>query len=136
MSAQSHFWVHPASTEVDRFLVLLNSSGIIRCSEVLSACAGFDVSRTDNMALDDLCSHLIATQVLTDWQCNKLRQGKWKGFWLHNFCLLTDLNNNDVERTYLAQEWPSGRRVRLVVTPPIIKPLVDGYPVYRVEELS
>jgi hypothetical protein len=78
----------------------------------------------------------MATQVLTDWQCNKLRQGKWKGFWLDNFCLLTDLDKNDMERTYLAQEWPSGRRVHLVVTPPNIKPWVDGNPIYRVEELS
>jgi hypothetical protein len=130
---QSNFLVHPSSTKVDRFLLLLNSSGIARCSEILAACADFHTDQYDESAIDDLCGHLVAKQFLTKWQCEKLRAGKWKGFWLDNYRLLSELKRTEKDRTYLAEEYPSGRRVAIVVTPP---PRQDGQVDYRVEELS
>jgi hypothetical protein len=124
---------HPASTAVDRFLLLLNLSGLSRCSDVVAACAGFETNRTDESALDDLCNHLLAKQFLTQWQCDKLRAGKFKGFWLDSYCLLDFLEKTNGTSRYLAKQWPSGRRVAIVVTPPKVRP--DGQVDYRVEEL-
>jgi hypothetical protein len=119
---------------IDKFLLLLFASGLLTFSELRDACAGFDVKRIDDTSLDDLCQHLIAKNAITPWQVDKLRQGKWKGFWLDHYRLLSQTGRAETETTYLAEEWPSGRQVALVVTPPKVRK--EGQPLYRVEELA
>jgi hypothetical protein len=123
------------STEIDQFLALVLASHLVDQASLTKACADFCVERTDAGAVDELCRYLVANQTLTDWQCDKLRQGKWKGFWLDNYCLLKQLGKGDATSTYLAKEWRTGRLVALVVTPPVVSPWIDGQPIYRVEEL-
>jgi serine/threonine-protein kinase len=119
-------------SRIDEFLLLLFASGLLTFSELRDACAGFDVNRVDDTSLDDLCKYLIANEAITPWQLDKLRQGKWKGFWLDQYRLLGHIDKAECETTYLAEEWPSGRQVALVVTPPKVRK--DGQPLYRVEE--
>jgi hypothetical protein len=123
----------PWSTDVDRFLALVLASGLADQTSLCEACADFKVDRTRPDAVDSLCSHLIANYTLTEWQCHKLRNWKWKGFWMDNYCLLRQVGKTATTATYLAKESSSGRKVLLVVTPR--RQWVPGQPIYRVEEL-
>jgi hypothetical protein len=69
----------PWSTDVDKFLALVVESRLIDQDNLRAACADFTTAQSA-CALDELCSHLTSKQILTEWQCKKLRQGKWKGF--------------------------------------------------------
>jgi serine/threonine-protein kinase len=125
----------PWSTKIDKFLALVVSSHIVELSTLAAACTDFSTNSTDESAISDLCRHLIGKGLLTEWQCEKLCEGKWKGFWLDNYCLLAELNRSGEGTAYLAKEWRTEKQVALVVSPPKIKPWVNGHPFYRVEEL-
>ncbi|MCI0335268.1 MAG: hypothetical protein L0228_18825 [Planctomycetes bacterium] len=122
------------STQIDEFLALVLASGLVDEAALSEACADLYVDRADPEAVDALCRYLIANDTLTEWQCDKLRKKKWKGFWLDEYCLLKQLGKGDMTSTYLAKERTTGKRVALVVTPPMVSPWVDG-PIYRVEEV-
>ncbi len=122
------------STEIDRFLELALRSGLISSSALDDACVGFDVSRSEENALWDLCEHLIRKGALTRWQCEKLCSGKWKGFFLDGFCLLSRLSVDETTSTFLCKEVASGKRVAMAVTPPTYS--ADGRFHHAVRELS
>jgi hypothetical protein len=118
---QQSFEYVSVATEVDRLLALILSSGLVRFSELRAACVDFDTDRTDHTAFDDLCKHLIAKGTLTEWQCDKLRQGKWKGFYLDDYCLIDHLGVTETTTTYLAKNVETGKRVAITITPPDLK---------------
>jgi hypothetical protein len=107
----------PTNTQCDRFVALLLASGLVQFLELRDACAGFDTNRTDDNALQELCDRLVSRQLVTEWQCNKLRSGKWEGFYLDNYRLLSRSESSDSSSLeYLAEEVSTHERVTLVVT--------------------
>lgn len=77
----------------------------------------------------------MAKGLLTDWQCEKLRNGKWKGFFLDGYCLLGKIEENpvNVTSTFLCREVNSGRQVAMIVTSPV---LTKGGPIqYQIRDL-
>ncbi|HEY3395695.1 MAG TPA: hypothetical protein VGK58_23535 [Lacipirellulaceae bacterium] len=123
----------PWSTKVDKFLALALTSRIVGLNTLTAACADFSTNRLNAGALDELCSHLIAKQVLTEWQCEKLRLGRWKGYLIDDYCLLNELDGTNTAKRYLAKELSTGRQVAFVFTPRAFRP--DGQVDYRIEEL-
>jgi eukaryotic-like serine/threonine-protein kinase len=109
------------ANEVDRLLGLILSSGLVQFSELRAACADFDTDRTDSTAVDDLSEHLIANGTLSEWQCSKIRQGRWKGFYLDEYCLVDHLGVTETTTTYLARNVETGKRVAITITPPDLK---------------
>jgi hypothetical protein len=106
----------PIGNEIDRFLGLLLASGIAHFSELWDVCSDFDFHRNDSNALADLCTHLIAKQVVTAWQCDKLKSGKWKGFYLDGYKLLGPTNSEEpAGPKFLAVDVTTGQQVTLVV---------------------
>jgi len=117
-------------TDVDEFLALLVASGLLDRAAIDDACSGFD---TDS-GLEELCSHLVGNNMLSKWQCDKLRDGKYKGFFLDNYRFVGHLNVGETTSTFLADDLATGKRVAIEITPPTVVPLRDGKPQYRVTE--
>jgi hypothetical protein len=63
------------------------------------------------------CDFLVSTNRITAWQCGKLRQGKWKGFYLDNYVLL-EWSRKDLDFAYYkARDIRDGNVVQLTITP-------------------
>lgn len=125
-----------SSSDIDKFLALTLASGIASFATLQAACTDFDTSRTDEKAVIDLFKHLAAKKVLTDWQINKLHAGKYKGFFIDDYCMLMQIGKGSTTSTYLAKDWGTGKQVALVVKPPTISPWVDGRPDYLARDLT
>jgi hypothetical protein len=102
---------------VDQFLGLLLCSELASFSEVQNACAGFDTSRRDEQALNELCEYLVERKVLTKWQCGKLRSGKWKGFVDGGYRFRSLIKTEDSKNSVMsADRISTGERVAVKVT--------------------
>jgi hypothetical protein len=105
-----------AATACDQFLVFLLASGLVRFSELRAAIADFDTERKDDSVLDELVDRLIERKLLTAWQCDKLRMGKWKGFYMDNYKLLGPAEPHDpMMRNYIAEDTSTRKQVTLDV---------------------
>ena len=95
---------------------MLLASHLLGPLEIQSACSDFAPGGTADR-LDSLCSHLISKLVLTRWQCDKLRQGRYKGFRLDKYLLLDYLGSEGMISTFLARDVTTGMQVTLAVAP-------------------
>ena len=86
------------------FLQLLERSQIVqgdRLDEALSSLSGKAGGRP--VELQELTSHLLDLEVVTDWHVDKLLAGKYKGFFLGNYKLLGYLGSGGMSSVYLAE---------------------------------
>ena len=67
--------------------------------------------------LGTFCGFLISTNRITEWQCDKLRMGKWKGFYLDNYLILEHVGKDYSHSYYKARDTRDGKLVRMAVTP-------------------
>jgi len=83
--------------------------------------------------LSDCCEFLINNGSVTEWQCNKLKSGKWKGYHMDHYLLLEQVGNPD-ELHLRARDTRDGSIVLLIVTPrnqtkgPNIEYRVEDFP--------
>ncbi len=115
----------PKSREKDslqEFVRLVVNSGLVQAdvlnevsAAVHSAVEPSNAARWDRLGL--LADALVARGALTNWQCNKLREGRWRGFFLGPSKLLEYAGVTDSEGIYLAEEIYLHRRVHLYVSP-------------------
>ncbi len=108
----------------------------MRIEDLNEACADCDADRTTASALDNVFAHLPSKGVLTKWQCDKLRTGRWKGYFLDGYCFLCQLSKDMTTSTYLCKEMATGKRVAMAVTPPALDPVKDGKIHYTVREIT
>lgn len=86
------------------FLKLLERSGIVaedRLKKELATLSTKAAGRTVN--LSDLASHLIDSGLITQWHTDKLKAGKYKGFFLGKYKLLGHLGSGGMSSVYLAR---------------------------------
>lgn len=133
---QPAFVFPSSSTAIDKFVTYTLASGLVNFGTLIDACADFDAGRTDESAVADLQMHLVERRVLTDWQCNKLKNGQFKGFYLDGYCLLSQIGKTDRLCIYSAREVTTGKIVALDVTPLSIDPIKDGKIHYKVRDLD
>src|SRR5262249_1631637 len=87
-------------------------------SEVLIARFQDDCSeRNIPHTVEAFVQFLVATNLFTEWQCNKLQMGKTKGFYLDNYLMLEQVGKDSEASFYKARDARDGKLVRLVVTP-------------------
>ena len=122
--------------DVRQFVIFAERSGLISPAEIDKECASCDVDRFATDTLDRMCEQDIEKGVLTRWQCDKLRQGKWNGFFLDNYCFLEQIGKDKASSTYLVREMSTCKLMAMAVTPVRIQPLIDGKPSYKVRDLS
>jgi hypothetical protein len=106
--------------KIEQFTTLLINSRLFSELEAQELASVFQEScRKWNTpdTVDSFCDFLIATNRLTAWQCNKLRMGKWKGFYLDNYLILEQIGKDHEFCYYKARNARDGTLVRMVVTP-------------------
>ena len=123
----------PPAPDPKGFLDLCQRSGLLTAEQVQAAhgavCSAASADDEANQPTDEaLADYLIENKLLTVWQCNKLREGRWKGFFLGPYKILGHVRTDDVHAIYLAEDVISHRRDHLAVLPPSITgPQPVGY---------
>jgi eukaryotic-like serine/threonine-protein kinase len=120
---EGHETSNPWSSDRDRFLAIVLASQLLDQREIVAAVDG--LSNASDVA--QLAEHLVAQGALTKWQCNKLRNGQYKGFFLGKFKLFDCVSAS----YYLAEECQTKRKVRLLLMP---NPKWPGGIEYRIVE--
>lgn len=122
--------------DVEEFLALFVRSGLTNREQCDQLLASYRSEYLPAATLPDtitcLCSFLISRDALTTWQCEKLRNGQYKGFFIDHFKLLDRLSYKGDFGYYLALDMQEGVYVKLAVTPTARKKGADIE--YRVEE--
>lgn len=106
----------PWSTPIDKFLAITLASGLLRLEQLREALRGFasEHASFDRNDVRAFCDYLVAHDMLTPWQGEKLQLGRWKGYFLDHYKLLAP----DPERVnhYLAQDWHTREIVVLLLS--------------------
>jgi len=131
MSNQSGFL---DNREVKSFVRLAVASGLVSGEAMQEFLAEFLQENPGEASgsLDTLIEFLIRKEILTSWQADKLRHGKYKGFFIDNYVVLDHSQVHDAYSTFLARDTITGRQVTLAIWPPTTRPARDGSPAYRV----
>lgn len=91
---------------------------VLRRSEIVEPAAlerwlngpGADLDSAERTA-----NGLVAARLITNWQCKKLWDGRWKGFFLGKYKILDHLGAGAMGRVYLAEHRVMRRQVALKV---------------------
>jgi eukaryotic-like serine/threonine-protein kinase len=128
----------PWSTEIDKFLALVLASRLINIKGLKEACKELGHKDGAQWSVDELaplCERLVSSNRLTLWQCKKLLNGQYKGFFVDDYKLLDYIGSEETDKIYHAEDRITKHRVRLRITPPVFVPGEKCKPYYEVEEL-
>ncbi len=75
-----------------------------------------DIQRRNDLVA--LTTFFIEKDLLTCWQCKKLRHGHHHGFFVDKYKLLDYIGSNDRASTFLAEHVETGHRVAVAIEPP------------------
>jgi serine/threonine protein kinase len=105
--------------KLDTFLDLVRRSGLVEPTKLEAALAELDQRGDVNSTSDSgmVCSHLIGAGLLTEWQSERLLEGRHKGFFLGKYKLLGHLGTGGMSSVYLAEHVTMCRRVAIKVLP-------------------
>jgi hypothetical protein len=111
--------MHPDT--IDRFVELVVRSGLATQEQVTELTKQFEKSQRfikNSADIAAFSTFLVANELITAWQSEKLREGKFKGFFLDEFVLLNRFPHDENFGYYLARDVRDGKLMRLTVTPP------------------
>ncbi|MEW4564145.1 serine/threonine-protein kinase [Bremerella sp. JC770] len=109
----------PAVEDSNRFIELIAKSKLVDPSALEQAVqelrAAHDGQLPDD--LESLQKFFVEKHLLTTWHCEKLRNGKYKGFFLSKYRLLKHLGTGGMSSVYLAEHTLMNRKVAIKVLP-------------------
>jgi serine/threonine protein kinase len=108
-----------ANLKADTFVDFVRRSDLVDKDQLAKALADLE-GRLGKGALEDpstVSRHLQEAGLLTQWQCNKLLEGRHKGFLLGKYKLLDHLGTGGMSAVYLAEHIHMHRRVAIKVLP-------------------
>jgi hypothetical protein len=112
---------HRRADSIEEFVDVLVRSGLAAERQTKMCITQFREGYLSSSSIRDCITafrcFLVASGVLTAYQCWKLRNGQWKGFYLDDFALLDFLAKDREFSYYLARHAKDGTFVRLAVTP-------------------
>ena len=107
-----------AEQSAKSFLSLVERSGIVVKSRLKAALAKLGEKQSgQKVSATKLAEHLVDSGLITDWHVEKLRNGKYKGFFLGKFKLLGHLGTGGMSSVYLAQHNISEKTRAIKVLP-------------------
>jgi hypothetical protein len=115
------------------FIVFLGKSQLCTEQQIDRLVSSFEREHrgfANGDVVDRFCNFLVDKNAVTAWQCDKLKAGKIRGFYLDDYLLLEVVGQDNTSRSYRARDLRDGTTVRLVVTP---KERQSSYLEYRVE---
>ena len=107
------WWWNLRKSESDKFLELVLRSGLLDKAEIRRACRDIDSN-----SLEELCSHFVRSGLITEWQCNKLKAGRHRGFFFLNYVLQEQVRRDDASTTYLAVDLETNQKVGVRIPSP------------------
>ncbi|HUT13805.1 MAG TPA: serine/threonine-protein kinase [Thermoguttaceae bacterium] len=108
-----------AKPTVDTFLDLIRRSGLIERDQLSDALRELKAQTDGKLPtdVDPVAEKLIDAGLLTRWQCEKLMEGRHKGFFLKKYKLLDLLGTGGMSTVYLAEHVVMQRRVAIKILP-------------------
>jgi hypothetical protein len=106
--------------DIYRLASLLVESGLSNKNESDALIARFQDNCSERNVphtVEAFCEFLVATNLFTEWQCDRLQMGKTKAFYLDNYLVLEQVGKDSETTSYKARDARDGKLVRLVVTP-------------------
>ena len=109
-----------AKVNAEKLLELVRKSGLVDHDRLAETLAQWDQpdDQADLADAERLANRLIEAGLLTRWHCDKLLEGRHKGFFLGKYKLLTHLGTGGMSSVYLAENTLINRRVAVKVLPP------------------
>jgi hypothetical protein len=107
--------------DIQNFNKLLLASGLVSEEKLATLINDFLGPHPDNppfYTVDDFSQFLVANKVITEWQADKLKEGRYKGFFIDHYILADHIRNDEVEdkkwyATYLVFDTQNNRYVQL-----------------------
>jgi len=108
-----------ANLSASAFIELVKKSSLVDGDRLSQAVAGFRGKNEGEAAEngDKLADYLVASGLLTRWQCDKLCTGKYKGFFLGKYKLLEHIGTGGMSSVYLAEHTLMRQRRAIKVLP-------------------
>ncbi len=103
-----------AKLKVDQFVDLVKRSGLVDNERLNQALSDVDQSVKDSGIV---ASSLTKAGLLTEWQSEKLLQGRHKGFYLGKYKLLNHIGTGGMGSVYLAEHLVMRHRVAIKLLP-------------------
>jgi serine/threonine-protein kinase len=108
-----------AKLKVDAFLDLVLRSELVERDPLNRLLARLKAEASPEKLADTdfIAGKLVETGLLTRWQCDRLLEGRYKGFFLKKYKLLDHLGSGGMSNVYLAEHLLMRRRVAIKVLP-------------------
>jgi hypothetical protein len=94
---------------------MLVASQLIDARDLVSHYHGFAVGCPESIDAESFSGYLVEQRLLTSWQCKKLLNGQYKGFYLDNYLILD--HPDAAESRYTAKDCQSSSCVTLLLKP-------------------
>ena len=109
-----------ASVSVEKLIDLLKRSGLVENSDQITKALAALKEESGGLMPGDpktVTQFLIEKNIITQWQSEKLLEGRYKGFFLGKYKLLGHLGTGGMSSVYLADHVLMQRRVAIKVLP-------------------
>ncbi|MFN0056521.1 MAG: protein kinase domain-containing protein [Planctomycetales bacterium] len=107
----------PTKKTAESFVGLVKQSGLVDHETLKRACQELRDRESEPVDPRAVANELVARNLLTRWQADKLLLGKHKGFFLGKYRLLSHLGSGGMSAVYLAEHVLMRRRVAVKVLP-------------------
>lgn len=101
----------------DSFLATVRKSELVETARLKKCLEGMKTEGIDFASSKALATGLVARGVLTDWQVQNLLKGKYRGYTLGKYRLLSLLGKGGMSSVYLAEHTLMKRRCAIKVLP-------------------
>jgi tRNA A-37 threonylcarbamoyl transferase component Bud32 len=109
-----------AKVSVEKLLELVKHSGLVENKDdLVKALSALKQKHEGKIPGDPtvVAEHLVEQELITKWQCDKLLEGRHKGFFLGKYKLSGHLGRGGMSQVYLADHVMMRRRVAIKVLP-------------------
>jgi len=104
-----------AKLKVTQFVDLVKRSGLVDDERLNEALSGVDLMSLNDSGI--IASNLTKAGLLTEWQSEKLLQGRYKSFYLGKYKLLNHIGTGGMGAVYLAEHTVMRHRVAIKLLP-------------------
>ena len=104
---------------VETFLDLVQRSGLVEKDRLQAIVAPLERESGGRLPadVDEVAKRLVAEEIISPWQCEKLLDGRHRGFFLGRYKLLGQLGSGGMSTVYLGEHVLMRRRVAIKVLP-------------------